>query len=147
MIRRPPRSTLFPYTTLFRSLHLEGDVGAEREERAVREVDDADHPEDDRQAERHQDVERTQHEPVQDELGEDRGGHRPERATLAAPAGTGSRPSGSRWPPATRRAAAPPRRSRRCPTCPSTSICPWPRRRTSAGGAGGPMRGRSAGGP
>src|SRR3712207_7354804 len=25
MIRRPPRSTLFPYTTLFRSLH--GDIG------------------------------------------------------------------------------------------------------------------------
>src|SRR2546429_5334742 len=24
MIRRPPRSTLFPYTTLFRSLHLGG---------------------------------------------------------------------------------------------------------------------------
>src|SRR2546427_3946703 len=24
MIRRPPRSTLFPYTTLFRSLHGEG---------------------------------------------------------------------------------------------------------------------------
>src|SRR2546429_5531509 len=24
MIRRPPRSTLFPYTTLFRSLRLEG---------------------------------------------------------------------------------------------------------------------------
>src|SRR5256885_12270344 len=24
MIRRPPRSTLFPYTTLFRSLHLLG---------------------------------------------------------------------------------------------------------------------------
>src|SRR2546430_13015457 len=24
MIRRPPRSTLFPYTTLFRSLHIEG---------------------------------------------------------------------------------------------------------------------------
>src|SRR2546422_1345890 len=24
MIRRPPRSTLFPYTTLFRSLELEG---------------------------------------------------------------------------------------------------------------------------
>src|SRR2546426_3252792 len=24
MIRRPPRSTLFPYTTLFRSLHHEG---------------------------------------------------------------------------------------------------------------------------
>src|SRR2546422_1794193 len=26
MIRRPPRSTLFPYTTLFRSLQLEGVV-------------------------------------------------------------------------------------------------------------------------
>src|SRR2546425_2434714 len=25
MIRRPPRSTLFPYTTLFRSLHRGGD--------------------------------------------------------------------------------------------------------------------------
>src|ERR1051325_11871534 len=31
MIRRPPRSTLFPYTTLFRS-----DVGAGRHHRAVR---------------------------------------------------------------------------------------------------------------
>src|SRR5258706_5764503 len=37
MIRRPPRSTLFPYTTLFRSLHhflrpaaLAGDVGRQR---------------------------------------------------------------------------------------------------------------------
>src|SRR2546429_8998087 len=27
MIRRPPRSTLFPYTTLFRSLPLPQDVG------------------------------------------------------------------------------------------------------------------------
>src|SRR2546430_7975075 len=26
MIRRPPRSTLFPYTTLFRSLHVDGSV-------------------------------------------------------------------------------------------------------------------------
>src|SRR2546426_8058004 len=26
MIRRPPRSTLFPYTTLFRSVHLVDDV-------------------------------------------------------------------------------------------------------------------------
>src|SRR5260221_4415441 len=26
MIRRPPRSTLFPYTTLFRSLHRLGDA-------------------------------------------------------------------------------------------------------------------------
>src|SRR2546422_7884690 len=26
MIRRPPRSTLFPYTTLFRSVDLEGDA-------------------------------------------------------------------------------------------------------------------------
>src|SRR3712207_7168937 len=28
MIRRPPRSTLFPYTTLFRSLHEDGGVVA-----------------------------------------------------------------------------------------------------------------------
>src|SRR3712207_8770478 len=28
MIRRPPRSTLFPYTTLFRSLHDEGELRA-----------------------------------------------------------------------------------------------------------------------
>src|SRR3712207_7472443 len=27
MIRRPPRSTLFPYTTLFRSVHEDGAVG------------------------------------------------------------------------------------------------------------------------
>src|SRR3712207_8230889 len=26
MIRRPPRSTLFPYTTLFRSVHLSSDL-------------------------------------------------------------------------------------------------------------------------
>src|SRR3712207_7926572 len=35
MIRRPPRSTLFPYTTLFRSLEVEGDralVAVDREE-------------------------------------------------------------------------------------------------------------------
>src|SRR5256885_12925523 len=30
MIRRPPRSTLFPYTTLFRSLELSFALGAER---------------------------------------------------------------------------------------------------------------------
>src|SRR2546422_2588410 len=28
MIRRPPRSTLFPYTTLFRSSFFDGDVNA-----------------------------------------------------------------------------------------------------------------------
>src|SRR3712207_8185512 len=33
MIRRPPRSTLFPYTTLFRSLHVEPH-GEQRELRA-----------------------------------------------------------------------------------------------------------------
>src|SRR3712207_7454205 len=27
MIRRPPRSTLFPYTTLFRSIHEGGELG------------------------------------------------------------------------------------------------------------------------
>src|SRR2546430_9241600 len=31
MIRRPPRSTLFPYTTLFRSV-VEGHLGVERDE-------------------------------------------------------------------------------------------------------------------
>src|SRR5256885_7724376 len=30
MIRRPPRSTLFPYTTLFRSEHVGGADGVER---------------------------------------------------------------------------------------------------------------------
>src|SRR5260370_27071343 len=42
MIRRPPRSTLFPYTTLFRSLHIfqsrfvRSMVGGDRIYRAVR---------------------------------------------------------------------------------------------------------------
>src|SRR3989454_8734972 len=35
MIRRPPRSTLFPYTTLFRSLQLDGAVLVEVPEEAV----------------------------------------------------------------------------------------------------------------
>src|SRR3712207_8062422 len=35
MIRRPPRSTLFPYTTLFRS-HLTVNVEEDREEREVK---------------------------------------------------------------------------------------------------------------
>src|SRR5256885_16427067 len=30
MIRRPPRSTLFPYTTLFRSLDFNGEYGGEQ---------------------------------------------------------------------------------------------------------------------
>src|SRR3989449_4786726 len=46
MIRRPPRSTLFPYTTLFRSLR--------REERCRRR--DQDEPGDERQAEERQAV-------------------------------------------------------------------------------------------
>src|SRR5256885_12864793 len=43
MIRRPPRSTLFPYTTLFRSIYIPLDdddeviSGAERKTRAERE--------------------------------------------------------------------------------------------------------------
>src|SRR2546422_10154745 len=37
MIRRPPRSTLFPYTTLFRSLEADGSVEpAERQRPPVR---------------------------------------------------------------------------------------------------------------
>src|SRR6195256_490964 len=39
MIRRPPRSTLFPYTTLFRSVRELARIGAVRNE--VREVDRA----------------------------------------------------------------------------------------------------------
>src|SRR2546430_9464631 len=39
MIRRPPRSTLFPYTTLFRSLPRGGGVGSRGQARArVQEV-------------------------------------------------------------------------------------------------------------
>src|SRR2546430_3285104 len=34
MIRRPPRSTLFPYTTLFRSLHPASRARAHAEDRA-----------------------------------------------------------------------------------------------------------------
>src|SRR5256885_13054203 len=40
MIRRPPRSTLFPYTTLFRSLLYERDVGVGRVEHFVGDVPD-----------------------------------------------------------------------------------------------------------
>src|SRR5690625_7730059 len=36
MIRRPPRSTLFPYTTLFRSLHAAGAPGDGRRRGRVR---------------------------------------------------------------------------------------------------------------
>src|SRR3712207_7465007 len=35
MIRRPPRSTLFPYTTLFRSLGARGPVGGDLEQREL----------------------------------------------------------------------------------------------------------------
>src|SRR5687768_17769174 len=37
MIRRPPRSTLFPYTTLFRSVEAAPRAGAHRQEPSVRE--------------------------------------------------------------------------------------------------------------
>src|SRR2546430_11430942 len=36
MIRRPPRSTLFPYTTLFRSASLAGAIGALRQPTPLR---------------------------------------------------------------------------------------------------------------
>src|SRR2546430_8926706 len=39
MIRRPPRSTLFPYTTLFRSFYQRGCVGCHRMEAFDREAD------------------------------------------------------------------------------------------------------------
>src|SRR5690349_22764838 len=51
MIRRPPRSTLFPYTTLFRSVQprvgagpLTGDVLADLARALSREERDGDHP-------------------------------------------------------------------------------------------------------
>src|SRR3712207_7533101 len=40
MIRRPPRSTLFPYTTLFRSLRDDGAGGHDRARADVRAVHD-----------------------------------------------------------------------------------------------------------
>src|SRR3989454_7560456 len=49
MIRRPPRSTLFPYTTLFRSLpeeaHALTNVDDRRRMAVVAEVDDGQEPE------------------------------------------------------------------------------------------------------
>src|SRR2546429_6919207 len=53
MIRRPPRSTLFPYTTLFRS------IGADAEERRVPERDDPGIAQD--QVEREREHDRNQH--------------------------------------------------------------------------------------
>src|SRR5438094_7694641 len=43
MLRRPPRSTLFPYTTLFRSVHVEaiGSVGGDSARRYVRLLEEA----------------------------------------------------------------------------------------------------------
>src|SRR3712207_7408990 len=49
MIRRPPRSTLFPYTTLFRSPGGHGGGGPPREEAVQR-----DRERDEREAEHHQ---------------------------------------------------------------------------------------------
>src|SRR5438034_4295034 len=42
MIRRPPRSTLFPYTTLFRSRDREGGVGHAAKDDAVASEGEAD---------------------------------------------------------------------------------------------------------
>src|SRR6266496_1819220 len=42
MIRRPPRSTLFPYTTLFRSRSIPGDRGGEPHSRRARPQQDRD---------------------------------------------------------------------------------------------------------
>src|SRR5258708_18725785 len=38
MIRRPPRSTLFPYTTLFRSRHHPDDIGPDQSPKPVLEL-------------------------------------------------------------------------------------------------------------
>src|SRR3989454_4938363 len=45
MIRRPPRSTLFPYTTLFRSLHVERAAHVQRPAERLRQLErHAHHP-------------------------------------------------------------------------------------------------------
>src|SRR5438552_14753307 len=44
MIRRPPRSTLFPYTTLFRSALVDGLLDARSGERQIDVVDDLAYP-------------------------------------------------------------------------------------------------------
>src|SRR2546430_13609153 len=51
MIRRPPRSTLFPYTTLFRSGDGDGEDPPRRHDRQVAQHDDR-HEDDDQYAER-----------------------------------------------------------------------------------------------
>src|SRR3989454_6123746 len=43
MIRRPPRSTLFPYTTLFRSHPVLREVGRQAAEEVARSLDRAEH--------------------------------------------------------------------------------------------------------
>src|SRR3712207_8316674 len=71
MIRRPPRSTLFPYTTLFRSrLHVVGDARDEHA-RAVARVEANGHALKMREDARAQVLERALSDPV-DEVGLDR---------------------------------------------------------------------------
>src|SRR6266508_6601729 len=55
MILRPPRSTLFPYTTLFRSQHVGGQVG---EDHRPQETDAAGEPDGGLEGERLQDPDR-----------------------------------------------------------------------------------------
>src|SRR3712207_8779050 len=54
MIRRPPRSTLFPYTTLFRSERLHGQDQGRRDRRELRQGGPDQQPADDLRAEREQ---------------------------------------------------------------------------------------------
>src|SRR2546426_4968821 len=62
MIRRPPRSTLFPYTTLFRSIEPREDVEERRLSRAVR-------PDDRRDARLEREVHRLQRGEAAEPLG------------------------------------------------------------------------------
>src|SRR2546426_3359363 len=54
MIRRPPRSTLFPYTTLFRSDVQQGHAGPARQERRLHAADAAGRQHRRRRAEPHE---------------------------------------------------------------------------------------------
>src|SRR5256885_7254159 len=73
MIRRPPRSTLFPYTTLFRSEPQDGDRGKERRRgRQATEARAARHPVETRPGDDHRQPDARHHRGHPDAEGDDR---------------------------------------------------------------------------
>src|SRR5256885_13185310 len=61
MIRRPPRSTLFPYTTLFRSSRVEIIAAAGRCDQCIESSESADYDTSQSQSEQHDDDVRRDH--------------------------------------------------------------------------------------